>query len=635
MNTIRVRTEIPAFLACTLSLALYIVIGSSASGDWMLDLLTGLVAIVTGLAACPQLVRALSDRRASHLWGLVISALVLVCLAQFFEALRDRRGVSFGGVDFDDYLILAVAPLILWVTRRFDPVFTRARRVAFLGFVIQLISTLLDLRAAELEVDGGPILGSPLTDFAGFLSVSLYLLAVFWIVFDTGRALGLLPGYAAPRSSLLSVSSNGRPGSIRDRLYPPPFILGWHLPPPDTPAGRVHRLCNQALWPAGDIAASVRNLILIALWPVIASVRALKQVRERGDILQQLCGKSKSQQFFEQLKLAIRYRIPPTYYYSYELYRPDRQRLAPHYLMRYETKEIAYRLLYPIETIGSKPTPLKDKVDFARHCQEHDLRHAPTLFVFADGRPANAELPSIDLFVKPVRGKGGRGAERWNASGRGRYRDSRGRELDVRGLLAHIQDLSRFVEPYVVQPAFCNHPSIADLTPGALCTTRMLTCRTENGDFEVTNAAFRMPVNPGSAVDNFHAGGIASSVNVKTGRLGPATNLGMEDGTIWHERHPFTDAQIEGRQLPMWRDAVDLAVRAHRAFDDYALIGWDVALLHDGPILIEGNRGPDVDILQRTGKGPVGNGRFGKLLAYNLEHRPTTSRFGWTNIDQP
>ena len=71
----------------------------------------------------------------------------------------------------------------------------------------------------------------------------------------------------------------------------------------------------------------------------------------------------------------------------------------------------------------------------------------------------------------------------------------------------------------------------------------------------------------------------------------------------------------------MWRETVELAVQAHRVFSDYALVGWDVAILEDGPCVIEGNRGPDVDIHQRTSLGPIGNGRFGELLAFNLERK--------------
>ena len=289
--------------------------------------------------------------------------------------------------------------------------------------------------------------------------------------------------------------------------------------------------------------------------------------------------------------------------------------------MRYETKEIAYRLLYPVETDDHLPTPLKNKVGFARRCDRYGLRHARTLFVFEDSVPADAKLPAIDLFLKPVRGKGGEGAERWTFIGDERYSDGEGRVLTADGLLAHIQDLSRYVEPYIVQPAFRNHPSLSDLSPGALCTARMLTCCNTIGGFELTDAAFRMPANARSAVDNFHAGGIASSVDVTTAKLGPATDLGTRGGMIWYENHPYTGATIVGRSLPMWRDAVALVERAHGVFGDYALVGWDVAFLDEGPALIEGNRGPDIDIHQRTRRGPIGNGRFGALLAHNLERR--------------
>ena len=95
-----------------------------------------------------------------------------------------------------------------------------------------------------------------------------------------------------------------------DRLYPPPFILGLYLPAADTPAGRVHRICNEALWPAGDVIAGGRNLLLIALWPLVASIRAIRQVRLRGATLHQLFDIPERRQFVEMVRLAVRYRVP-------------------------------------------------------------------------------------------------------------------------------------------------------------------------------------------------------------------------------------------------------------------------------------------------------------------------------------
>ena len=80
--------------------------------------------------------------------------------------------------------------------------------------------------------------------------------------------------------------------------------------------------------------------------------------------------------------------------------------------MRYETKEIAYRLLYPIATKGYLPTPLRNKMEFARHCRANGIHRVDVYMLFEDGKRVSAadmmdELPEADLFVKPVLGKGG------------------------------------------------------------------------------------------------------------------------------------------------------------------------------------------------------------------------------------
>jgi hypothetical protein len=61
-----------------------------------------------------------------------------------------------------------------------------------------------------------------------------------------------------------------------------------------------------------------------------------------------------------------------------------------------------------------------------------------------------------------------------------------------------------------------------------------------------------------------------------------------------------------------------LVTRALAAFADRVLIGWDVAIMSDGPELVEGNGGPDLDIIQRTHRAPLGDARLGELLAYHL-----------------
>ena len=129
-----------------------------------------------------------------------------------------------------------------------------------------------------------------------------------------------------------------------------------------------------------------------------------------------------------------------------------------------------------------------------------------------------------------------------------------------------------------------------------------------------------MPQRPGATVDNIHAGGIAAPVDLATGRLGRATDLGLKTTSRWHERHPATGAMILGRILPHWDAALELARRAHAAIGDRVVVGWDVAILEDGPCLVEGNGKPDVDLIQRPHRAGLGASRLGEIMAFHLKN---------------
>ena len=407
---------------------------------------------------------------------------------------------------------------------------------------------------------------------------------------------------------------------MRDTLFPPPRFFNSRDAATAPAALKIHRICNDAVWRSLGFGARLYATALTLVWPLTATGAALPWLRRNAAAIRRLTGKSAPRQYWEMLGLALRHRISARYYYIFELYLDSRRAQAGDYMMRFETKQIAYRLLRPKhQTTG---TPIKNKIAFAVYCREHDLPAVPLVAAFRDGARVpeigETEPPEADLFLKRVLGKGGARAERWNWAGDGLYRSTHGEESTAAELLAYFADLSKH-EAYLVQPALTSHTELRPLSLGALSTVRLLTCRDEHGGFEVTNASFRMAANPKSPVDNIHAGGIAAPVDLATGRLGPASNLGLGPDIVWHDRHPLTGAEITGRVLPFWPEAMALAVRAHAAFSEWTVIGWDVAILDEGARLIEGNKGPDVDLIQRPLRGPIGSGRFGQLLAYHLE----------------
>ena len=410
---------------------------------------------------------------------------------------------------------------------------------------------------------------------------------------------------------------------IKVPQFPPPHLgLGgleegsaiWRL-------RRAYRIAWRRRFRARDYRRLATGLLL---WPLASIVLAVQTTLKLGGAVARNGGPSVLRQIGQQIALAWNARLLPRYYYIFELHRPELRARAGEYLTRLETKSGIYRALKQ-RGDRSKFVRLKDKLAFSSFYGRSGLAVVPVLAAFRAGlRVGNvgeARLPeSQDLFVKMIEGRGGIGAELWQVQPHGRYRSSQGEEITIEDLIGRVMALSKQGD-YIIQPRLASHPEIADLTPGALSTVRLLTILNEKGEPEAVNAAFRMAISKSSPVDNFHRGGIAAAVDLATGVLGAATGLGLAGDFRWHDTHPLTGAQISGRRLPDWAQTVALAIAAHRLVAPRAMVGWDIAFLPEGPCLIEGNTGPDADIHQRTELRPIGNARYGDLLAFHMERR--------------
>lgn len=393
-----------------------------------------------------------------------------------------------------------------------------------------------------------------------------------------------------------------------------------------TPANRIHRSFQRAEWREADPGFRFVLAGGFLLLPLTTLGLVAYCTWRRGSAVRRGTGKSLSRQVLEQIDLALRCAIMPPWYYIFDLNDPARRSRAREYLLRVEYKDTLYPLLRKYGARGDAEVTtdfLRDKATFPERCARFGAAAVPSLLVAEGGSirhltDSGEGLPERDLFFKPRSGAGGRGAERWRFLGGGRYRSHDGREVSGSELLEHLKRLSA-ERPYVVRPVAENHPAIADLSSGALNTVRMVTCRNEVGDFEVTHASYRMARGRDSIVDNFHAGGISARVDLGTGELGRATDTGTRPDTDWFEHHPVTGARILGRRLPDWPECLDVVRRAHAGFADQVVVGWDLAITPQGPQLIEGNKSPDLDIIQRTHEMPIGNSRLGELLAHHLE----------------
>jgi hypothetical protein len=388
----------------------------------------------------------------------------------------------------------------------------------------------------------------------------------------------------------------------------------------DRPAARVHRAYRSILKRRLATRARLDAVIYFAIWPLsfVCTIVALTAVNYR--VFARRHGAGLWRQVSDQCRLALCHGVPSPWYYIYELHNEARRAPAEDYLHRHELKLYVYHALRDYTASGPDKS-LTNKLEFLTACDRRGLPAIAIICVVADGafdwrEPDRTALPASDLFVKPLKGKGGRHARawRWHA---GLYH-SNGQEVDEPGLRALLARQSRS-RGLLVQPGLANHADIQALSAGALATCRVLTCLDETGAPEVVGAVIRMATEPGRPVDNIHAGGIAAPIDLDTGRLGPASDHGLFALRGWLDEHPATSAPITDRLLPFWAEIHNLALRAHEAFTAFIIVGWDIAVTETGPVLVEGNSGPDVDLMQRPMRGPLGSGRCGELLAFHVE----------------
>lgn len=329
----------------------------------------------------------------------------------------------------------------------------------------------------------------------------------------------------------------------------------------------------------------------LAKLPARALRDAWRAVGARGDIAAE-AGVPRWRQIGHLWWLQTRHGIGPFVYYCFQLYRPGQLRRAPAFFRGNEDDDL-YRLLN-VRTAPQEAELLLNKARFERWLIERGFPTVPTVMEFAGGevissRSADGGLPRRDLFSKPNDSLQGEGTFRWAYDGEG-WVGADGRRRDERALVAELAERSRS-QGVLLQEHLRNHPALAPLAPVALSTVRVLTLRDMDGVVRVVLAVYKIPTGE-APTDHMRLGGLAAPIDLASGRLGRAIRKDKKRFIAPCLTHPDTGATIEGFQVPEWERVQRLAVSAHEALEGLVCIGWDIAILESGPIIIEGNDNP-------------------------------------------
>lgn len=226
---------------------------------------------------------------------------------------------------------------------------------------------------------------------------------------------------------------------------------------------------------------------------------------------------------------------------------------------------------------------LKEKVDFNTYFTDfigRDWLYSKTM-MFKD---FVAFCKKHDCaIVKPMKGLEGDGIV---------LRDMPKTDSEIRDVFDSYKIADVLIEEKIMQ-----HP---DMVFGnkSVNTVRVYTVRhAVTGKISIVKTVVRAGIGE-SIVDNSHSGGCAYEIDQDLGYIiSPYYAANGKSSYI----HPGTEICMLGRKIPFWKDVREICERAANMLPDCRYIGWDVAITENGPLLIEGNHLPDLDMIEFVG----------------------------------
>jgi len=167
---------------------------------------------------------------------------------------------------------------------------------------------------------------------------------------------------------------------------------------------------------------------------------------------------------------------------------------------------------------------------------------------------------------------------------------------------------------YLFQETLAQHSEMNRLNSSCVNTLRLDTFIDGDGKIEIISSQVRMSFRE-LHVDNVSSGGCGVAVNLTTGRLNSNGFMSLKNGGIHlPTEHPVTRVIFKDFTVPLFEEAKELVIRAAGCIPNLRLIGWDVAITEEGPVLIEGNSDYDLVGTDLMSNGARSNPVFRKAL---------------------
>lgn len=160
----------------------------------------------------------------------------------------------------------------------------------------------------------------------------------------------------------------------------------------------------------------------------------------------------------------------------------------------------------------------------------------------------------------------------------------------------------------LVEETLRQHEQMNRLCERSINTVRIVTLLVD-GKAQVLYALLRMG-NGVKAVDNISSGGLYTMVDGH----GVLSDVAFCDKTgEYYKKHPFTHTSFAGFHIPYFEEACAMCCEAALVEPHVGYVGWDVAIMPEGPALVEGNHLPGYDMCQNAAFTKDGIGMLPRL----------------------
>ncbi len=177
-------------------------------------------------------------------------------------------------------------------------------------------------------------------------------------------------------------------------------------------------------------------------------------------------------------------------------------------------------------------------------------------------------------------------------------------EILVNGHLITISDLVKILgnKKWIMQKKYISHKDLAAINSTALNSTRIFTIL--NGGEPEFLCAYQGFATGDATSDSWQHGSVYVGIELENETLKEIglTSVSDKRGGLLKE-HPDSWIKFKDYKIPFLQEAVELCIRAHRLLYFSFIIGWDVAITDSGPLIIEANEKPGMNVAQAVNGG--------------------------------